>query len=157
MITACLSIFLAAPGLSLARTTNGAALMRAGGFQDDGVIKGVRVYGSTRFSPHEVLRASGLRIGEDLTDVALRRSQQRLADTGAFTDIGADDFPGMGGVVLHFNLRDMQPLATCDFSRIPGIDQKRLLAELKAAVPLFDGRVPLANPRMLNTVRIHLA
>lgn len=119
-------------------------------------LKGVRMYGSTRFTSPQILAASGLRMGEDLTDAKVHQAAQRLAATGAFTDVSADDFPGMGGEVIHFTVKDMLPLAACDFSPIHGMSASQLMAELKRSVPLFDGRVPLANPRMLNAVRARL-
>jgi outer membrane protein assembly factor BamA len=124
--------------------------------QSSSPLKGVRVYGSTRFTSQQLLAASGLHMGEDLTDARVQQAAKRLAATGAFSDVSADDFPGMGGEVIHFKVTDMLPLAACDFSAIHGIAAAQLLAELKRSVPLFDGRVPLANPRMLNAVRAQL-
>lgn len=124
--------------------------------QSSSPLKGVRVYGSTRFPSQQLLAASGLHMGEDLTDAKVQQAAKRLAATGAFSDVSADDFPGMGGEVIHFKVKDMLPLAACDFSPIHGIAASQLMADLKRSVPLFDGRVPLANPRMLNAVRAQL-
>lgn len=120
------------------------------------LIKAIHVDGSTRFTSEQILRVSGLHIGEDLTDTKLRQAQQRLADSGAFTEIGADVVPGMGGEIVHFKLTDMTPLVTCDFSQIQGVDPSSLVTELENELPLFDGRIPLANPIMLNDVKTHL-
>lgn len=124
--------------------------------QSSSPLKGVRVYGSTRFTPQQLLAASGLHLGEDLTEARVQQAAKRLAATGAFTDVSTDDFPGMGGEVVHFKVKDMLPLAACDFSQIHGVAASQIMTELKRSVPLFDGRVPLANPRMLNAVRAHL-
>lgn len=153
---AALAALLAAPALMSARTTPALSQWAGLSAQSSSPLKGVRIYGSTRFTQQQLLAASGLHMGEDLTDVKVQQAAKRLAATGAFSDVSADDFPGMGGEVMHFNVKDMLPLAACDFSQIHGLPASQVMAELKRSVPLFDGRVPLANPRMLNAVRARL-
>ena len=102
----------------------------------------VNVIGTTRYSSAEVLAASGLRIGEEVSDDDFKRASRQLGETGAFSDIAYSFSYSVAGTKVEFKLADSGKLLPAHFEDFVWFTDDELQRRIKAHVPLFKGELP---------------
>jgi outer membrane protein assembly factor BamA len=105
----------------------------------------IKVIGTKRYKPEDVIRAAGLQLGtvvrkDDLEDVV-----RVLAESGAFTDISYSLESARDGTRLELTVRDSQRFVPVTFDNVVWFTSPELLNKLHASVPLFDGEVPVTG------------
>ncbi len=105
----------------------------------------IKVIGTKRYKPEDVIRAAGLQLGtvvhkNDLEDVV-----RVLAESGAFTDISYGLSFAPAGTKLELTVRDSQRFVPVTFDNVVWFTSQELLNKLHASVPLFDGEVPVTG------------
>jgi len=97
--------------------------------------------GSKRFSEADIVKATELKTGSQVTGDDLKKAAERLTQSGAFAqvqfrfDMGTADY-------LVVDSEQFVPAAFENFVWFPDAD---LIARVHNAVPLFNGSVPLAG------------
>ncbi len=105
----------------------------------------IKVAGSKRFAPEQVIAAAGLQVGQTVSEEDFKKASQRLGETGAFSDVAyAFKFSGEGAK-LDLQVADSGRLVPAVFDNFVWLRDDELLKQLRAIVPLFDGQLPVAG------------
>ena len=105
----------------------------------------VDISGTKRYTPEEVLAASGLRIGEEVNDDDFKRASRQLGETGAFTDIAYSYSYSVAGTKLEVKLVDSSKFFPAHFEDFVWFTDEELQRRIKEHVPLFKGELPSAG------------
>jgi len=111
----------------------------------------IKVTGTKRYKPEDVIRATGLQLGqvvhkEDLEDVV-----RLLGESGAFTDIFYSLEFDPDGTKLELTVRNSKTFVPVNFDNLVWFSNQELFNKLHASVPLFDGEVPITG-QMVNQI-----
>ena len=101
--------------------------------------------GTTRFSHDEIVAATGLKIGDTVTDEDFKRASERLGETGMFTDVAYAFSYSASGTKLELQVTDSTKFVPVRLRTLYGLRMRNWRAELKSRVPLFRGEVPVAG------------
>ena len=105
----------------------------------------VKVTGSKRFTPDEVVAASGLQLGQTVSEDDFKRVSQHLGETGAFNDVAYAFHFSSEGTKLELQLADSDRFVPAHFDNFVWFSDKELLDGLRAQVPLFQGNLPVGG------------
>jgi outer membrane protein assembly factor BamA len=105
----------------------------------------IQAVGSKRFAPAEIVRATGLKPGSQVSVKTLQDVVNRLAATAAFAAVRYQYQSTPAGFVVTFRVRDAANFYPCRFDNFVWFSDKELIAELRTRVPLFKGEVPLTG------------
>lgn len=116
-------------------------------------ITAIKAMGTRRYTSAEVARASGLHAGQRFSSAAVRAAEERLAASGAFTEVNSLLVPSDNGQIVDLELSDNPHFFPVSFSGFDDWSAARLRAYLREQVPLFTGRVPLLRLGVAYRVR----
>jgi outer membrane protein insertion porin family len=105
-------------------------------------LAGVRVTGSRNFTEAEIVRASGLAVGKEVSEVALKEAAGRLGATGLFAEVKYRYTTHGPDLTAEFQVSDAPKLLVCKFENFVWFTDEELRSKLRAQVPLFKGEVP---------------
>ena len=105
----------------------------------------VKVKGTTRYTQEEIVAASGLELGQRVSDDDFKRAAQQLGETGAFSNVAYSFQYAPEGTTLEWTLEDNGQLVPAEFDNFVWFTDGELKQKLRARVPLFDGRLPAAG------------
>jgi hypothetical protein len=98
--------------------------------------------GSKRFSTAQLLTASGLHLGQQLTLQAVDDASGRLYATGILSKIGYN-FQFIGSSIeVTYDLADSSKFLRCRYDNFVWFTDAELTAAVEKEVPLFDGFLP---------------
>ena len=105
----------------------------------------LKVTGSALYTDQEILGATGLRIGQSVTDGDFREAVRLLGDSGMFSNVAYSFNSSGSGVKLEVQLSDTDPnkLVPVEFDNFVWFNDVELRAELKRRVPLLHQSLPL--------------
>ena len=110
-----------------------------------GKLKDVRFTGLHRYTQADILAATGLAVGQDITEGDLKGAANHLGSTGVFSDI-AYNYSTLGGTIkVQFQLVETEKLLAVRFENFPWWTDAELRAKLRERVPLFTGELPTAG------------
>jgi len=105
----------------------------------------IKVAGSNRYTPEQVIAASGLQPGQTVSEDDFKKASEQLGETGAFSDVTyAFKFSG-DGAKLDLQVTDTGQFVPARFDNFVWLPDQELLKQLHARVPLFDGQLPPAG------------
>jgi outer membrane protein insertion porin family len=107
----------------------------------------IKVTGTQQYSEKEILAASGLELGQNVSEGDFQEAVRRLGSTGLFTDVAyAYSYSG-AGTKLELQLTDTEKkkLVPAIFENFVWFSDTELLGELHTRVPLFKQFVPVAG------------
>lgn len=105
----------------------------------------IRVTGSQRFTPEEIISASGLKIGQAANDDDFKKVTRDLGDTGLFTDISYSYAYSSGGTKLDLQVVDTDKVVPARFDNFVWFSDDDLTAKIHQREPLFKGLVPVGG------------
>ena len=105
-------------------------------------LAAVRITGSHRFSESELVRASGLAVGKEVSEPALKDAASRLGATGLFAEVKYRYATHGPDLIAEFQVSDAANLLPCKFNNFVWFTDEELLSKLRAQVALFKGEVP---------------
>ena len=105
----------------------------------------IKTSGTQRYGHDEIVAASGLRIGDSVTDDDFKKAAQRLGETGVFSDVAYGFSYSPLGTKLDLQLADAQKFVPVRFENFVWFTDEELGKELRNRVPLFRGEVPVAG------------
>jgi outer membrane protein assembly factor BamA len=103
----------------------------------------VKVTGNQEYSPEDIVRASGLQIGESVNEDSFKQASQKLGETGLFTDVAYSFSYSAGGTKLSLQVKENEKLIPLVFDNFPWFSDQELIDKVHHDIPLFHGRVPL--------------
>jgi outer membrane protein insertion porin family len=110
-------------------------------------IETLTVEGNRNFTPQQVLRVAGLKIGQMAGKEEFEQARNRLVDSGAFESVGYrfEPAPGGKGFSASFQVVEVEPAYPVSFRGMAGTEAE-LTAFLRARDPLFGAKVPGTAP-----------
>jgi outer membrane protein assembly factor BamA len=105
----------------------------------------VKVKGTTRYTPEDVLAASALRIGVAASEDDFRKAAKELTDSGAFRDVAYSYSYSSAGTKLDLQLTDSQPFLPVRFDDFVWFTDDQLRQKAHERVPLFKGELPTSG------------
>ena len=105
----------------------------------------VKTTGTKRYKSEEVVAASGLQIGQTVSEDDFKKAAQHLGETGAFGDVLYSFQFSPEGTKLELQVQDAEPFVPVRFDNLVWFSDQELLDQLHAQVPLFQGQLPLGG------------
>jgi outer membrane protein assembly factor BamA len=105
----------------------------------------IKVSGSSQYAPDEVAAATGLQIGQTVSEADFKKASQNLGETGAFSNVAYAFQFSPEGTKLDLQVTDTGPLMPARFENFVWLPDEELLKQLRARVSLFHGQLPLAG------------
>ena len=105
----------------------------------------VKIKGTTRYTPEDVLAASALRIGVAASEDDFRKAAKELTDSGAFRDVAYSYSYSSAGTRLDLQLTDSQPFLPVRFDDFVWFTDDQLRQKAHERVPLFKGELPISG------------
>jgi outer membrane protein insertion porin family len=105
----------------------------------------IKTTGTKRYTSDEVIAASGLQIGETATEDDFKKAARVLGETGAFGDVLYSFEYSADGTKLELQVQDADRFVPVRFDNLVWFSDQELLDQLHAAVPLFQGQLPVAG------------
>jgi outer membrane protein assembly factor BamA len=109
---------------------------------EDQKLVAISVTGTSRFTPDEIIAASGLRIGAPATDDDFKKVVEQLGDSGLFADASYSYSFSPAGTKLALQLADKETLVPVRFENFVWLSDEDLLRRLREHLPLFKGQAP---------------
>ena len=112
---------------------------------NDHKLTSVRVTGSQRYSPEEIIAACGLKIGSAASEDDFKKATQELGETGLFANISYSFAYSPAGTKLDVQLADSDKLVPARFENFVWFSDQDLVAKIHEILPLFRGQVPVGG------------
>jgi len=105
----------------------------------------INVKGSKRYTPDEITAASGLQLGQTVSEDDFKRVSQHLGETGAFSNVAYSFQFASAGTKLELQVTDSGQFVPARFDNFVWFSDQELLEKLHERVPLFHGQLPVAG------------
>jgi len=105
----------------------------------------INVTGTKLYAPTEIIAATGLQLGETVSEADFKRVSQQLGETGAFSDVAYTYQYSAQGAKLDFQVVDSNQFIPVRFDNFVWFSDEELVEKLHSAVPLFHGQLPVAG------------
>jgi outer membrane protein assembly factor BamA len=105
----------------------------------------VTVVGSAHYQESEIVRASGLKIGELVSVDTLKEAATRLGTCGVFAEVNYRYHTRGEVLTVEFTVLDAGHFLPCTFENFVWMSGDELLAGLRSRVPLFYDQVPASG------------
>ena len=105
----------------------------------------VTVTGAKRYSSEQVIAASGLQIGQTVSDDDFQKASRQLGETGAFSNVSYSFKFSGEGTKLDLQVTESAQLLPVRFDNFVWLNDEELLKQLRQRVPLFDGQLPASG------------
>ena len=105
----------------------------------------INTTGTKRYTSDEVIAASGLQIGQTVSEDDFKQAARVLGETGAFGDVLYSFQYSTDGTKLDLQVQDADKFVPVHFDNFVWFSDQELLDQLHAQVPLFQGQLPLAG------------
>ena len=102
----------------------------------------VKTTGTKRYKSEEIVAASGLQIGETVSEDDFKKAARILGETGAFGDVPYSFQYSSDGTKLDLQVQDAEQFVPVRFDNLVWFSDQELLDQLHAQVPLFQGQLP---------------
>ncbi len=110
-----------------------------------GILHAVSVTGNQLYSAEDIIRASGLRIGQRVTASEIEASRQKILGTELFDNV-ADQFKYSAGAVsaydVTFEVAESRQLYPMQFERLGDVSPAAAQEYLRQHVALYSDRIP---------------
>jgi outer membrane protein assembly factor BamA len=108
-------------------------------------LRSVKITGTNRYKPEDVIHAAGLQIGQPVHDDDLKNVVRLLGESGAFSAVTYTSQFDPDGTKVDLQLRDAEKFVPAHFDNLVWFTDRELLEKLHASVPLFDGQLPVGG------------
>jgi len=105
----------------------------------------IKTTGTKRYTSDEVIAASGLQVGQTVSEDDFKKASRVLGETGAFGDVLYSFQYSADGTKLELQVQDAERFVPVHFDNLVWFSDQELLDQLHAAVPLFQGQLPVGG------------
>lgn len=130
------------PALARPQTNHKAAPKPAAA---DHKLVSIKVTGSQRYTPDEIVAASGLKIGDAATDDDFKKATEELGKSGMFTNVSYSYAYSPTGTKLELQVTDTDKFVPARFENFVWFSDADLIAKVHEVEPLFKGEVPVGG------------
>jgi outer membrane protein assembly factor BamA len=110
--------------------------------QESTRLGAIKFSGLNRFAEAQVARATGLQIGEAVSQAQLGAAADRLANSGAFDHVTFRYSTDKGQLTVEFQVTETKHMLPCRFDNFVWFSDQQLDQSLRARVPFYAGAVP---------------
>lgn len=136
-----LSCILLFPSLLATQTRKPSKPLPASAFK----LIGIKVTGNSRYTPEQIIGASGLQVGQTAHEEDFKKASQQLGETGAFTNVAYGFQFSPEGTKVDLQITENDKFVPARFDNFVWLSDQELLQQLHARVPLFSGQLPVAG------------
>lgn len=111
----------------------------------DQKLVSIKVTGSQRYTPDEIIAASGLKIGDAATDDDFKKATEELGKSGMFTNVSYSYAYSPTGTKLDFQVADADKFVPARFENFVWFPDADLIEKIHEREPLFKGEVPVGG------------
>lgn len=104
-------------------------------------IASIKLAGSKKFPPDQVIAASGLKIGDVVTAQQIQDATNRLANLGIFSAVNFRYTAAGSAINLEFQITDA-PTYPVVFDNMPWLTNEEIAGAIRTKVGLFTGEAP---------------
>ncbi len=105
----------------------------------------IKTTGTKRYKSEEIIAATGLQIGQTVSEDDFKKAARLLGETGAFGDVLYSFQYSADGTKLDLQVQDAERFVPARFDNLVWFSDQELLDQLHAQVPLFQGQLPVAG------------
>jgi len=105
----------------------------------------VKTTGTKRYKSEEIIAATGLQLGQTVSEDDFKKAARLLGETGAFGDVLYSFQYSAEGTKLVLQVQDAERFVPARFDNLVWFSDQELLDQLHAQVPLFQGQLPVAG------------
>jgi outer membrane protein assembly factor BamA len=105
----------------------------------------IKATGTKRYKSEEVVAASGLQLGQTVSEDDFKKAARVLGETGAFGDVLYSFQYSAEGTKLELQVQDAERFVPAIFDNLVWFSDQELLDQLHAQIPLFQGQLPIAG------------
>jgi len=105
----------------------------------------VKATGTKRYKSEEIVAASGLQLGQTVSEDDFKKAARLLGETGAFGDVLYSFQYSADGTKLELQVQDAEKFVPASFDNLVWFSDQELFDQLHAQVPLFQGQLPVAG------------
>jgi len=105
-------------------------------------LAAVKFTGLNRFTEAQIARATGLRIGEVVSQAQLGAAADRLSKSGAFDHVSFRYSADKGQLTVEFQVTETQHMLPCRFDNFVWFSDQQLDQTLQARVSFYAGAIP---------------
>jgi outer membrane protein assembly factor BamA len=105
----------------------------------------IHVTGTQRYTPGEIIAATGLEVGSVATHEDFQKAGQKLGECGLFSNVSYSYAYTPTGTKLDLELVDSDKLVPVRFENFVWFSNDELLARIHERLPLFKGQVPIGG------------
>jgi len=105
----------------------------------------IKVTGSARYTPDQIIAATGLKLGQTVNDEDFKGVSQHLGETGAFSDVAYSFEFNAEGIRLALQVKDTNPFVPVRFENFVWLSDQELADKLHTREPLFQGQLPVGG------------
>ena len=105
----------------------------------------IRVTGSARYTPAQIVAATGLKLGQTVSDEDFKGVSQHLGETGAFGNVAYSFQFNPEGIKLDLQVSDSNPFVPVRFENFVWLSDQELRQKLSTREPLFQGQLPVSG------------
>ncbi len=105
----------------------------------------IKTTGTKRYKSEEIIAATGLQIGQTVSEDDFKKAARLLGETGAFGDVLYSFQYSAEGTKLDLQVQDAERFVPARFDNLVWFSDQELLDQLHAQVPLFQGQLPVAG------------
>lgn len=105
----------------------------------------INVTGAKRYTPEQVIAASGLQRGQTVSDDDFKKASRELGASGAFSDVTYSFKFSGEGTKLDLQVTESTQFVAARFDNFVWLPDDELLKQLRQRVPLFDGQLPVSG------------
>ena len=102
----------------------------------------IKVTGSKRYTQDDIIAATGLQIGQNVSEDDFKLASQHLGETGAFGNVAYSFQFSLEGTKVELQVTDTERFVPARFDNFVWLSDQELLEKLHARVPLFHGQLP---------------
>ena len=102
----------------------------------------IKVTGSTRYTPEQIVAATGLQPGQTVNEEDFKSVSQHLGESGAFSDVAYSFESSPEGTKVALQVTDANPFVPVRFENFVWLSDQELMQKLQARQPLFQGQLP---------------
>jgi outer membrane protein assembly factor BamA len=102
----------------------------------------VKATGSKRYTSDQIAAATGLQIGQTVSEDDFKIVSQHLGETGVFSNVAYTFEFSPAGMKLELQVADNEQFVPTRFDNFVWLSDQELEDKLRAAVPLFQGQLP---------------
>ena len=102
----------------------------------------IKTADTKRYKSEEIIAATGLQLGQTVSEDDFKKAVRLLGETGAFGDVLYSFQYSAEGTKLELQVQDAEHFVPVRFDNLVWFSDRELLDQLHAQVPLFQGSSP---------------